>query len=240
MQKYDKCKLCGQKSKLSKSHLIPEFLHKSIYDNKHRGILYSRERNKKGKPRYIQKGFRERLLCEACEQHLSQIERQFKTEWYDQNKLPSDFSRDSWKIAGFDYASFKLLHLSILWRCSVSKASKGTGVYLGTQHERRIAQLILNKDPGGDYEYTIVGTLLIMDNSIVDGFVYPPDRRRWREFHLNVYCMVYGGCEWLICISKHNNALIKHFCLQKEGSIILVKESLYNSLAARQFRKEFN
>ncbi len=57
----------------------------------------------------------------------------------------------------YDYATFKLFHLSVLFRASVSSLSTFQEVNLGALHEERIRQMLLNEDPGKDWEYPILG-----------------------------------------------------------------------------------
>ncbi len=67
------CRLCKKITQLKNSHILPEFFYQTIYDNKHRTIFDSSE--KYSKARYQQKGIREPLLCENCEQQFSKYER---------------------------------------------------------------------------------------------------------------------------------------------------------------------
>jgi hypothetical protein len=68
-----KCKLCLKKDKLRNSHVISEFLYTPLYDEKiHRFNVLSTipEISKK----FEQKGIREKLLCDSCEQLISPSE----------------------------------------------------------------------------------------------------------------------------------------------------------------------
>ena len=59
------CALCGSDLRpLRNSHIIPEFMYKAIYDDKHRHYLLSSLSGDADSG--IQKGFREPLLCEVC------------------------------------------------------------------------------------------------------------------------------------------------------------------------------
>jgi hypothetical protein len=66
------CALCCEEADLRASHIIPEFMFKPLYgEDYHRfHVLSAQARN-----RYEQKGIREKLLCEACEQRFSVNER---------------------------------------------------------------------------------------------------------------------------------------------------------------------
>ena len=64
-----KCALCREDRPLRKSHVIPEFMFRPLYDEKHRFWGVSNIPTKRN--RIFQKGPREKLLCERCEQRLS-------------------------------------------------------------------------------------------------------------------------------------------------------------------------
>jgi uncharacterized protein YlaI len=68
-----KCALCQRVAELKNSHIIPEFLFGTLYDEKNRFHTFGKE----GQPEagLEQKGYRERLLCAECEQRFSNYER---------------------------------------------------------------------------------------------------------------------------------------------------------------------
>jgi len=67
------CRLCLKPSILRNSHILPEFLYSEVYDEKHRGIAVSQERDT-----VFQKELREYLLCQSCETKLSRYEKYAK------------------------------------------------------------------------------------------------------------------------------------------------------------------
>ena len=228
--KLDVCKLCGAKTKLQKSHTVSKFLLQPTYDSKGTSLHYRTQ----GKLEiFYQDGPKEHLLCRQCEQHLGKIESQFKNEWY--CRLPTQLDKDAWILRGFDYTIFKLFHLSILWRCSVSKLELHRDVQLGF-HEKRIAQLLLEMDAGEDREYLIAGQLLTSEDGIAHGFIVPPVLRKLEG--LDVYMMAYGGCEWILCISRHPNATLREYGLRRNGTLVLVREELQDSGFAKRYRAE--
>ena len=62
------CRLCTLDRGLRNSHIIPESLYKPLYDKKHRAVHLTDFKGtndyKKLKP--LQKGLREKLLCNEC------------------------------------------------------------------------------------------------------------------------------------------------------------------------------
>ena len=113
------CRLCKNDEPLQNSHVIPEFLYRPSYDAKHRIGLVKAGLSKM---QLRQKGIREPLLCRQCEQLLNdRYEQPMSKAW--REFLPDEIDRDSHLIDGIDYGTFKLFHLSVLWRASVAQGS---------------------------------------------------------------------------------------------------------------------
>lgn len=63
------CALCHEPGELRRSHIIPEFFYKPVYDETHRFLQSSTDPADRVLTR--QKGLREYLLCQRCETKLS-------------------------------------------------------------------------------------------------------------------------------------------------------------------------
>jgi hypothetical protein len=66
------CRLCGSDGPLCFSHVLPEFFYEGTYDEGHRFVSVTD--HPRHRPRIMQKGLREHLLCAACEGRLSRYE----------------------------------------------------------------------------------------------------------------------------------------------------------------------
>ena len=64
------CKLCGNYGDLKRSHIIPEAFYKQLYDKETH--LFLRFDSDAPRPKRGRKGFREPLLCPACE-HITEV-----------------------------------------------------------------------------------------------------------------------------------------------------------------------
>ena len=143
------CRLCRQNTVLCESHILSEFLYKPLYDSKHRLHVLSTAGADKKLP---QKGVRELLLCEQCENRLSRFEgyaRQVLFEPKFAKVVLDDAKGREYQV---DYAKFKLFELSVLWRAGVSSLPEFRDAALG-KHERRLRQMLLNESPGGTTDY---------------------------------------------------------------------------------------
>jgi hypothetical protein len=123
------CALCLEDSELRKSHVIPEFLYETLYDDKHRLQVLS-VIPEKGNWRE-QKGLRERLLCDRCEQRLSVWERYASLVL--KGGVPLTYRREGSVVllSELDYLPFRMFQLSILWRAGVSSLEFFKNVQLG-------------------------------------------------------------------------------------------------------------
>lgn len=154
------CQLCLKDLELRNSHIVPEFLHKKLYNNKGHLAAINGKGNKGYKP--LQQGLREYLFCDDCEQHFNKYcEKPFETQWINANPLP-----DPWNVfepywISVNYSSFKLFHLSVLFRASVSSLANFAEVSLGSHHQDRLREMILDRDPGKFWQYPIFGMAVI-------------------------------------------------------------------------------
>ena len=118
------CALCKNKGNLQNSHIIPEFMYKPIYDDKHHLIL--RKSGFKVKTRPLQKGIREKLLCQNCEVQISVYEKYVRKILYDGTAITIQQFEDRIILSGLDYVKVRLFFLSLIWRMSVASKVNST------------------------------------------------------------------------------------------------------------------
>jgi len=197
------CKLCLKPNvKLCKSHIIPEFFYKPVYEKDvQRFCHYSTSPD--NKIAYRQKGYYERLLCEDCEILLSKLEN------YTSKIIKSisldflSFSHGEKIVKDVDYTKFKLCILSILWRASVSRDGIFSNINLGP-HENKIRNMLLKNDPKSKEEYGfLVAGLLNEKNKLFDGLICKPIVMKDPEGH-RCYNFIYGGFRWMYIVSNHS------------------------------------
>lgn len=231
----NQCALCLKSTTLCDSHIIPEFCYKPTYDSKHRGQLLSAKTMKKV---YVQKGLREHLLCKDCEQVLSRYEQYFKEFWFDNDALPSSVSSSLIQVGNVDYERFKLFHLSILWRCSISSRKEFSSVDLGPYAEK-LRKAILSGDAGPEEHYPLFGRVIVHDdNSIAKGLVSGPSRARLDKS--TVYYMCYAGCEWTFIVTDHGGKKYEELAVARNSPLTLVASSIAEINSIRIFVGERN
>lgn len=218
------CRLCLQERELRNSHIIPEFLYKPSYDDKHRAIDVN---TNKFTVKYAQKGIYERLLCDVCEGDLNVLETYFSKRWYGEDALPRNLVeyRGKTLCVKVDYARFKLFHLSVLWRANVSSLPEFSKVNLGP-HEENVRQMVLALEPGQQHNYGIVGAVLLDNEGVMHDLIGLPVTTKLGLYR--IYMLIFGGCRWYYSVASPNVQKTPN-ALERNGDFTLIFESFLDS-----------
>lgn len=196
------CRLCGQVRPLCRSHIVPDFAYAPIKNEK--GQILAIGRNVKK----VQTGYFEQILCQQCETLLSGYESNFKQVWM--NTIPPDFSHlsteppnDIIRVEVPDYDSFKLFHLSVLWRAAASSTFKlEPDITLGP-YDQQIASMLLNHDPGQPGDFPFLGTVNLDRKKRPVTTVSPLAKGTGRfEERYQYYLMSYAYCDWVFIVAR--------------------------------------
>ncbi len=216
------CALCQKPAKLCQSHIIPEFCYTATYDEKGRASAVNPA--DPSDQRFVQKGVRSELLCEACERLINdRYEKPFKAYWYDGDALaPLRAGQQFAYLDNIAYGPFKLFHLSVLFRASVSDHANHHEVELGP-HKDAIRQMVLKDDPGEEWRYPIMCSAIEGEGGgLWDEFVGPVHRvkhdRHW------AYHFAFGGAQWVYVVSSHQSKATEGRRLTKQGRLRVVKQ----------------
>lgn len=153
-----KCKLCLSNKKLiGKSHPLPDFLYKDLYDEKHR--LHKVKLPGISTGYYTQTGEYDRhLLCADCDNNIlgrldsygndSLIEGlvKYESETIKHEMRSNALGLDIQFWTGLNYERFKLFLLSLLWRSSISQREMFKGVELA-EHEETLRSMVYSGFP---------------------------------------------------------------------------------------------
>ena len=233
------CALCKLEEPLQKSHILPEFVYKPHYDEKHRTLLFD---GRESPPTMLQKGLREPLLCRRCEGRIGRSEDYFARYWYQDHPLPAVVTTPTITLTDIDYCRFKLFMLSIVWRGAVSRLAQLRAMTLGS-HEEPMRRMILEGDPGRPDKYPIIGEVLVDSDTRrpCDDVVVGPIRDRFESQWL---CrMVFGGALWIVFTSnrKPSDPVVESRFLTQAGQLTmgvgLFKDFAAGSGVARAIRE---
>lgn len=198
------CALCGNSGPLRASHILPEFVYRPSYDEKHTAVFFDAHRGRHGKR---QKGFTQYLLCAVCEGKFSRWETYFANVWLN----PASTLRPATlpapppqivQIPNLDYAQFRLFHLSVVWRAGVSSLPTFEEVRLGVQ-EKKLRSRLFASDPGKPTDYPFFGLALReprtggFQDQLVTGPKAAHVKGHW------VYTFIFGGVQWHYYVSNH-------------------------------------
>lgn len=217
------CSLCRNNVELKKSHIIPEFLYKTLYDKKHRFHVLST--STETPHRLLHKGLYERLLCEDCEQKFSAWEHYASLALNGGIPLIISHKNNLICISGLDYKKFKLFQLSILWRAGISKLSFFKNVQLGI-HSEKIRKLLLSNEPGAHSRYGCVMIGITHEGEALTDIIMPPSRIRIQS---NVaYRFVFGGIMWVMLVANHDHTsnLCNSFINPNGDTILIIREAM--------------
>jgi len=216
------CRLCNKESELKKSHIIPEFIYGSMYDDKHRfHVLSSSKATKNAK---LQKGIREHLLCADCEVKLSKYERYISLVFT--GETPTKATKDGRliKVDGLDYKKFKLFALSVLWRASVSTLPFFSQVKLGS-HEEPMRQMILNEDPREIETYPFMLSPVIFEDEVLTDLIIQPSWARLQGIYS--YRFVFGGIVWVYLVSSQKPpSFILEATISPDGTTTMLEKDI--------------
>jgi hypothetical protein len=186
------CKLCGQeKSLLRKSHIIPEFMYASLFDEHHKLNLFAPAQFAAGNRRIARPSsgeYESGILCQECDNELlgsleSYAYRSFYATDVDfSDKAIFEAGRTEMgipltRVTNVKYREFKLFLLSILWRASISTRPFFDEVHLGPYQEK-VRQMLLTGDPGTQDLFPILLFSWEMDNTIPHEFTGKPGINR--------------------------------------------------------------
>lgn len=220
-----KCCLCLQEKKLCNSHIIPEFMFKSLYDpDNHRFYPLTDDPET---PKHFKKGFRERLLCEDCEQKMSEWERYFHQLLVKRITFVGKKPGIVAVANGLDYAKVKLFQMSLIWRAGISSTRKEfQNVQLGP-HEERLRHMLNKGDPGEPYDY---GCILLLTPSYADllsGLMMLANESRF-DGH-RCYSFLLCGVTWIFLVSKHTKSFhTTELFLSRDGKLSIIIDDKYS------------
>jgi hypothetical protein len=230
------CRLWRTPAELCRSHILPEFLYRPLYDEKHRFFVLNAVVDSQ---QYAQRGLTEQLLCSHCEQSLGRHEK-YAAEVMS-GRLRHQYRRQGNRITieNIDYRRFKLFQLSILWRGSVSSLEFFRLVSLGPLEER-LRKMLLRNEPGQPHEFGCAVIFATERGGEISDTFFNPEPLRWCGRRMVKF--FFAGSAWLFhCDQRLAPAYLQKLFLQPNGSLTgltgdLAEARAHGALARRLAR----
>lgn len=219
------CQLCLQEKKLLKnSHIIPNFLYKGLFNEKHRIVSVNLEdySNKK----FHQTGIKDRdLLCAECDNGIIGAYERYasNTIFGDYKNLDVEiFNGDGVAVPhirfkNLDYDLIKLFFLSILWKSHHSTDPFFKEVDLGKKYSEQIRLMLFNRDGGAEDLFEVVlvkpDTASRITKSMVSPRCLKVDGNTAYVFHINEIMYHFN-------ISSHNKMSMFYTSIIKRDGIM--------------------
>ena len=225
-----RCKLCGKKISLIKSHIIPEGFYTNIYDDKSR-LNYSSESRKHLK--YEQKGYRENLLCERCDGNILGNYDKYAIEVIRDRKHIVEENNDRHFLwSGLDFNKFKLFHLSILWRAHISN-NRTKGIHLSQKKQHEVKKCLLKGEIPKNDHFSLWGFCLINprhNNEVTDKIITFGNTYQFGNTRkIKVYVFIFGGFAWNYSFDKTCDMnLIKNIVFKDRKPLKLKKINIFD------------
>lgn len=217
------CALCLSEAPLKNSHIIPEFLYKSLYDPIHRFHQISADREQPNT--LLQKGLRESLLCDDCEQKFSVPERYASMFLNGGIGIAIQQQGNKLYLSELDYKKLKLFQLSRLWRAGISSLPSFSQVNLGS-HTEHIRKMLMTDDPGSVETYGCIMSMLMYKSETIQDLIVSPT---WARLDGKMaYRFVFGGLIFVFVVSSTPPLnIISEYFLQESGTAIIKLQQLH-------------
>ena len=214
------CRLCLKKKQLlKKSRIIPEFMYKSLFNEKHRLYVFNKEDLlHEGRHKTIPTGeYQGGILCKECDNivlgyYESYVNRILYVGQNSDKNLLGLFPRITpngvrlTEVFNIDYLKFKLFLLSLLWRASICKRPFFSDVKLGC-HEEKIRKMLLDGYPGEIKDYPMIAMTYACSKKIGKDAISTP--RKFDNEHGQGYVFVITGMLYFIFISAKQREFSK-------------------------------
>lgn len=223
-----KCRLCLEdKNLLRKSHIIPNFLYSSLFDEKHRIHLVSIKNDQKLSDKILQSGeYEGDILCARCDnQILGEFERYVNRVLFHEKPEVTENRKNEKGMtytycAKLDYTKFKLFLLSIIWRASISKSVTFKDVKLGP-YEDEIRRMILNNNPSEPDKFPCLLITHLNLKKYPHQYITQPNLSRASGGY--VYYFPIAGMLYLYFISDYNiPSFVKDCVINKKGELKII------------------
>jgi len=232
-----KCRLCLEEKKLIKAHIIPDFMHRGLFDEKHQLHKVQLAFDKMPSKKMSTGEYDTAILCAECDNKISEYESYFSKVIYGGSLLGMKKFKDKdglifTEIVNLDYTKTRLFFLSLLWRASITTRPTYSDVKLSQMLEVKIRDMFLNENPGEPFELACTVTTILDHSSIEHGMIAPPRRN---IDNTEIVFMIQGFF-YRFYLTNNIPEKVKPHILDKKGKIDILH---YPEVIAKKLVNEF-
>jgi len=217
------CQLClKDKLLLKNSHIIPNFLYKGLFDEKHK--IVSVNLNDYIDRKFHQTGFKDRdILCAECDNGVIGAYERYasNTIFGDHEKLDIEiYNGDDTRVPylrfkNLDYHLTKLFLLSILWKSHLSNNPFFKEIDLGQKYAEQIRRMLIEQDGGAEDSFEVVLVKPETTSRVTKSMVAP---RRLKDEGNTAYVFHINEIMYHFNISHHNKmSMFNTSIIKKDG-----------------------
>lgn len=226
------CRLCRREAKLCRSHIVPEWAHRPVYDERSTALFLE---SPGGRRRKVQVGHREYLLCVDCEERIERIETRFRLHWSEESRLPSSVEGPYLALDDTDFQTTTLFLLSILWRAHEATQRTYKSIDLCERAEAIRLVLLGESDFASLEKYPVFAFLLVDDTTNERArFLLTTPALNLDPEHPN-YQIVLMGVLWVIFLGAPAPAFKPSCQLQEAGTLVMPVVDYASSPLVRHF-----
>jgi len=198
------CALCDRPMPLVRSHILPEFFYEHAYDDT--GRFVELDFGHRPKEKLHQVGLRQHLLCADCDGRIGRWESSAAQLLRRLAAAPVS-SSGLIEVPDFEYSSFKLFGISLLWRFDITRLSFFSAVRLGPFGELA-KRALLAGNPGPPHS---LGFAIARSGAydLLKTVVTPPQSLRYRG--RRGYFFLSYGFIWAFVVSSDAHGLAGTF-----------------------------
>ncbi|UCV27935.1 hypothetical protein [Ferribacterium limneticum] len=197
-------------------------MYEYLYDDIHRFHVLHRAEGERN--RYEQKGLRQKLLCDNCEQQIGRYERYVSHVFGGTIELEYETHGRLVIVKNIDYKAMRLFQLSVLWRAGISSLPFFSQVDLG-RHQETLRQLIASENTGNEWQYGCMMFSLLHDGKLQSDLIVEPTPSKVEG--TRGYRFVFGGHLWFFFVANHRSSnKLETQSLAPTGELRLLKSDL--------------
>ena len=115
-----------------------------------------------------------------------------------------------------DYNLFKLHHLSVLWRISISSLKIFNNINL-PEIEIELKDMLIKQNPKNYNDYGCTLTLVVHENKLLTDLIATPEILKKDS---NKYLrLIFGGFLWIFSLQKNENSFCNEYFLSETGTM---------------------